>query len=57
MLRVASVQAVAQFYALGCWHTVKALDQARLAATVTPPDWTSIRYRAMDEFALHKGHR
>lgn len=56
LLRVASVQAVAQFYALG-WHTVKALDKARLAATVTAPDWAAIRYLAMDEFALHKGHR
>lgn len=56
LLRVASVRAVAQFYALG-WHTVKGLDKARLAATVAAPDWTSIRYLAMDEFALHKGHR
>ena len=56
LLRAASVQAVAGFYSLG-WHTVKALDKARLAATVAEPDWASMRYLAMDEFALHKGHR
>jgi transposase len=50
------VQAVAGFYALG-WHTVKALDKARLRAELAEPDWASIRYLAMDEFALHKGHR
>ena len=26
-------------------------------ARVTEPDWSTIRYLAMDEFALHKGHR
>jgi len=56
LLRAASVQAVAQFYGLG-WHTVKALDKARLSAELEAPDWTNIRYLAMDEFALHKGHR
>jgi transposase len=56
LLRSANVQAVAQFYDLG-WHTVKALDKARLEVAVAPPDWTHIRYLAMDEFALHKGHR
>ena len=53
LLRAASVQAVASFYALG-WHTVKAID---LEASIPTPDWSRIRYLAMDEFALHKGHR
>jgi len=56
LLQAASVQAVAAFYDLG-WHTVKSIDKARLRARVREPDWSSIRYLAMDEFALHKGHR
>jgi transposase len=56
LLRSTSVQAVADFYGLG-WHTVKSIDKTRLRAAVQEPDWGSIRYLAMDEFALHKGHR
>ncbi|SDD99422.1 Transposase [Cupriavidus sp. YR651] len=47
---------MAAFYDLG-WHTVKSIDKARLHEAVVEPDWSSIRYLAMDEFALHKGHR
>lgn len=54
--QVASVQAVAAFYDLG-WHTVKSIDKMRLRARVSEPDWSTIRYLAMDEFALPKGHR
>lgn len=56
LLRSASVQAVAAFYELG-WHTLKAIDKMRLRASLREPVWSSIRYLAMDEFALHKGHR
>ncbi len=56
LLRGTSVQTVAGFYGLG-WHTVKAIDKARLKASVAEPDLASIHYLAMDEFALHKGHR
>jgi transposase len=56
LLQAASVQAVAEFYDLG-WHTVKSIDKMRLRARLVEPDWSSIRYLAMDEFALHKGHR
>ena len=56
LLRSCTVQAVAAFYDLG-WHTVKTIDKARLREAVVEPDWSSIRYLAMDEFALHKGHR
>ncbi|CAK0064232.1 transposase IS204/IS1001/IS1096/IS1165 family protein [Burkholderia pseudomallei] len=56
LLQAASVQAVAAFYDLG-WHTVKSIDKMRLRARVAEPDWSTIRYLAMDEFALHKGHR
>ncbi len=55
-VQAASVQAVAAFYELG-WHTVKSIDKMRLRARVAEPDWSTIRYLAMDEFALHKGHR
>ncbi|HYD79643.1 MAG TPA: ISL3 family transposase [Paucimonas sp.] len=56
LLGSANVQAVAAFFELG-WHTVKAIDKSRLQARLQEPDWSSIRYLAMDEFALHKGHR
>ncbi len=56
LLKASTVQAVAGFYGLG-WHTVKAIDKARLRASVGQPDWAQIHYLAMDEFALHKGHR
>jgi transposase len=56
LLRATTVQTVATFYGLG-WHTVKALDKRHLQASVAEPDWASIEYLAMDEFALHKGHR
>ncbi len=35
----------------------RALDKAALQDSVREPDWSQIRYLAMDEFALHKGHR
>lgn len=56
LLRASNVLAVARFYQLS-WHTVKALDKALLQAAVHEPDWSQIHYLAMDEFALHKGHR
>ncbi|MGF6972918.1 transposase [Paraburkholderia sp. JPY465] len=49
LLQAASVQAVAAFYDLG-WHTVKSIDKLRLRARVAEPDWSTIRYLAMDEF-------
>lgn len=56
LLQSATVQAVASFFGLG-WHTVKSIDKSRLQARLVEPDWSAIRYLAMDEFALHKGHR
>lgn len=56
LLEASTVQAVAAFYGLS-WHTVKALDKRRLQHSLIAPDWSRIRYLAMDEFALHKGHR
>src|SRR5690606_34020599 len=56
LLASSNIVAVARFFQLG-WHTVKALDKAQLRQAVRAPDWTRIHYLAMDEFALHKGHR
>ena len=39
------------------WHTLKAIDKARLARTLPEPDLSRVRYLVMDEFALFKGHR
>ena len=54
--QVMPLKQVAAFYGVG-WHTVKAIDQALLQQQVNEPDWRSIEYLGMDEFALHKGHR
>ena len=56
LLASSNIVAVARFFQLG-WHTVKALDKTRLRQAVREPDWSRIHYLAMDEFALHKGHR
>lgn len=56
LLESSNIQAVARFFQLD-WHTVKALDKALLRRAVQEPDWSQIHYLAMDEFALHKGHR
>lgn len=39
------------------WHTVRAIDQQRLAREVVEPDLGRVRRLVMDEFALFKGHR
>jgi len=56
LLASSNILAVARFFQLG-WHTVKSLDKALLRRTVQEPDWSQVHYLAMDEFALHKGHR
>lgn len=56
LLESSNILAVARFFQLG-WHTVKTLDKSRLQRTLREPDWSGIHYLAMDEFALHKGHR
>ena len=47
---------VAAFIGLS-WSTVKAIDKRYLEETLGPIDLTGVRVIAMDEFALHKGHR
>jgi transposase len=54
--QVMPLKQVAAFYGVG-WHTVKAIDLAMLQHQMDEPDWRTIEYLGMDEFALHKGHR
>jgi transposase len=53
---VLPIQHVADFYALN-WKTVKTIDKRHLARTLGPVDLSGVRIIAMDEFAIHKGHR
>ena len=39
------------------WHSIKEIDRRRLEAEVGAFDAGPVRRLAMDEFALHKGHR
>jgi transposase len=56
LCRVMSIRHVAQFFELN-WKTVKAIDKAHLLQTLGPVDCSGVGIIAMDEFALHKGHR
>ena len=56
LLDVLPIKHVAQLTGLH-WHTLKAIDKARLVREVPEPDLSNVRYLVMDEFALHKGHR
>jgi len=53
---VLPIKHVAEFYALG-WDAVKAIDKAHMLRTLGEPDLDGLTLLAMDEFALHKGHR
>ncbi len=50
------VEHVASWFGLG-WDQVKKIDKAALDLRLNPADLTGIEELAMDEFALHKGHR
>ena len=50
------IKHVATLYGLG-WDTVKELDKATLNEQLGPPDLDGLEVLAMDEFAIHKGHR
>jgi transposase len=39
------------------WHTVKAIDKAALTRRLGPPTFAGVRWIAIDDFALHRGHR
>lgn len=53
---VASVRHAARWHGLD-WKTAKAIDFRELERTLGPPDLDGVRLLAMDEFAIHKGHR
>jgi transposase len=50
------IKHVADWFGLS-WDTVQAIDQAALERQLEPIDLTGVRQIAIDEFALHKGHR
>ncbi len=56
LCRVLSIKHVAEFYGLG-WDAVKAIDKAWLKATLAEPDWSTLEFLAIDEFAVKRGHR
>ncbi len=56
LVRLLPIGQVASFLGLH-WHTVKAIDHARLRRVVSEPDRSRLRRLMMDEFALHRGHR
>jgi len=47
---------VARWFALG-WDAVKDIDKAHLERRLGPPDLDGLSVLAMDEFAIHSGHR
>ena len=56
LCKVLAIKHVAKFYGLG-WDAVKAIDKAWLETTLGEPDLTDLRFLAMDEFAIKRGHR
>jgi transposase len=56
LCKLMSIRHTAQFYGLA-WTTVKRIDKRHLERELGPVDLTGVRVIAMDEFAIHKGHR
>jgi transposase len=56
LAQVLPLKTVARLVGVG-WDTVKQIDQRALAARLGPVDLTGVRQIAIDEFALHRGHR
>jgi transposase len=56
MCKVLPIKHAAEFFDLG-WDAVKAIDKAHLERTLGEPDLDGLTLLAMDEFAIHKGHR
>ena len=56
LCKVLPIKHAAEFFELG-WDAVKAIDRAYLARTLGEPDLDGLTLLAMDEFAIHKGHR
>jgi transposase len=51
-----SIKHVARHFGLG-WDRVKGIDKGWLRRNLGEPDLSGVELIAMDEFALHKGHR
>lgn len=56
LCQVLPIKHVAAFFGLG-WDAVKAIDKRHLAETLGPIDLSGVRFLALDEFAIQKGHR
>jgi len=56
LCKVMSVRHAAAFYDLA-WTTAKRIDKRYLERELGPVDLEGVRVIAMDEFAIHKGHR
>lgn len=56
LAKVLPVKHVATWFRVG-WDTVKQIDQRTLQRELGPADFTDVRLIAIDEFALHRGHR
>ncbi len=56
LCRVLPIKHVAAFFGLS-WSTVKAIDKRSMEETLGPVALDGVRVIAMDEFAIHKGHR
>jgi transposase len=56
MCQVMAVKHVARYFQLG-WDQVKGIDKRWMNERLGPVNLHGVRVLAMDEFALHKGHR
>lgn len=56
LCKVLPIKHVAEYFGLG-WDAVKSIDKAYLAKMLGPVDLVGVEVIAMDEFAIHKGHR
>ncbi len=56
LCRVLPIKHVAEWIDVG-WDAVKAIDKAHPERTLGAPDLDGLALLAMDEFAIHKGHR
>ena len=56
LAQVLPLKQVAAWFGVG-WDTVKQIDKRALLRRLGPVDFTGVRQIAVDEFALHRGHR